>query len=133
MNRLGQHFVHYTVWLILLHIYQPPRIMDSMICCIKRKWEVLPADIQKDIMLSINRNQSGNGLKIGPFGSCINRESFKLVLNYFVLKFLFLKTYFLWTAVNEQNEHVCHVLIEFFRMNLELSWIGSFWITKDFP
>lgn len=43
-------------------------------------WEVLPTNIQKVIMLLIHRKQSERGLKLGPFGVGISRESFKLVL-----------------------------------------------------
>lgn len=42
------------------------------------EWEILPTDIQMVIMLIINRNQNGLGLKFGPFGK-INRKSFKMV------------------------------------------------------
>lgn len=43
------------------------------------EWQALPSDTQKDIMLIINRSQNGSGLKLGPFGNCINRETFQLV------------------------------------------------------
>lgn len=43
------------------------------------EWQALPCDIQRDIMLIIHRSQNGSGLKLGPFGNCINRETFKLV------------------------------------------------------
>lgn len=43
------------------------------------KWEILPIDIQKVIMLLIHRKQNEEGLSLGPFEIGINRESFKLV------------------------------------------------------
>lgn len=42
-------------------------------------WEVLPPKIQMFIMLLIHRKQNERGLKLGPFGVGINRETFKLV------------------------------------------------------
>lgn len=46
------------------------------------KWEVLPINIQKVIMLLIHRKQNEEGLKMGPFDIGINRESFKMVRIY---------------------------------------------------
>ena len=44
------------------------------------KWEILPPNVQKVIMLLIHRKQNERGLSLGPFGMGINRESFKLVI-----------------------------------------------------
>lgn len=44
------------------------------------KWEVLPVNIQKAIMLLIHRKQNERAFKMGPFGVGINRELFKLVI-----------------------------------------------------
>lgn len=43
------------------------------------EWDVLPPNIQRIIMLLIHRKQNEPGLKLGPFGTGINREIFKLV------------------------------------------------------
>lgn len=45
------------------------------------KWEILPIDIQKVIMLLIHRKQNERGLSLGPFGAGINGETIKLVRN----------------------------------------------------
>lgn len=43
------------------------------------KWEILPINIQKAVMLLIHRKQNERGLSLGPFAMGVNRESFKLV------------------------------------------------------
>lgn len=50
------------------------------------EWWVLPLDLQKDIMHLINRKQNVNGIKLGPFGTCINRDVFKIVCIYLRIK-----------------------------------------------
>lgn len=52
------------------------------------KWEDLPINIQKVIMLIIHRKQNEEGLSLGPFGHGINRETFKVVRNFNPLSYV---------------------------------------------
>lgn len=84
------------------------------------KWEVFPPKIQKIIMLLIHRKQSERGLKLGPFGVGINRESFKLVIAFFLNLF---KLYqykiclekVLVSIISYSHEHNCYLRSIFFQ------------------
>lgn len=43
------------------------------------EWQVLPVDLQRDVMHLINQKQNVSGISLGPFGYGINREVFKIV------------------------------------------------------
>lgn len=76
-NFVGSNSCNQPLQLRGPHLYFKDNGFGEMLYGVQ--WEVLPTDIQMVIMLIINRNQNGCGLKFGPFGNCINRETFKIV------------------------------------------------------
>lgn len=60
------------------------------------EWEVLPVPIQKCIILLINRKQNVGGIKLGPFGTSLNRITFKIVC---ILLLIHLKPKFIFNKI----------------------------------
>lgn len=82
-------------------------------------------------MLLIHRKQNEKGLKLGPFGLGINRETFKAVIIFSLhgktkwQKMVIELFWFHFLSVNKQSLHFCHVFAELFRIVKWFNYNGN--------